>query len=246
MGFVLFFMGLAGFSPSVTRAGIMMLLYLGGFLLRREPDSLNSLGLAALVILFANPFAAADLGMLLSFSATAGILLLQKPFARVLERPAQQMPAGFLRKACKGLAGLLAVTLSAIVFTLPVSILALGQVSLIAPLANLLFVNAGGAAMLCAGLCAAFSHAWIFSFLAYPFALIGGLLSQYLLGGTALLSKLPFASVSLEPGAPALWLAGSAVLFAIVLLDRNRTKHLARLAALCCAFALLAGIFLTP
>ena len=72
MGFVLFFMGLAGFSPSVTRAGIMMLLYLGGFLLRREPDSLNSLGLAALVILFANPFAAADLGMLLSFSATAG------------------------------------------------------------------------------------------------------------------------------------------------------------------------------
>ena len=73
-----------------------------------------------------------------------------------------------------GLAGLLAVTLSAIVFTLPVSILALGQVSLIAPLANLLFVNAGGAAMLCAGLCAAFSHAWIFSFLAYPFALIGG------------------------------------------------------------------------
>ena len=243
MGFVLFFMGLAGFSPSVTRAGIMMLLYLGGFLLRREPDSLNSLGLAALVILFANPFAAADLGMLLSFSATAGILLLQKPFARVLERPAQQMPAGFLRKACKGLAGLLAVTLSAIVFTLPVSILALGQVSLIAPLANLLFVNAGGAAMLCAGLCAAFSHAWIFSFLAYPFALIGGLLSQYLLGGTALLSKLPFASVSLEPGAPALWLAGSAVLFAIVLLDRNRTKHLARLAALCCVFALLAGIF---
>ena len=243
MGFVLFFMGLAGFSPSVTRAGIMMLLYLGGFLLRREPDSLNSLGLAALVILFANPFAAADLGMLLSFSATAGILLLQKPFARVLERPAQHMPAGLLRKACKGVAELLAVTLAAIVFTLPVSILSFGQVSLIAPLANLLFVNAGGAAMLCAGLCAALSHAWIFSFLAYPFALIGGLLSQYLLGGTALLSKLPFASVSLEPGASALWLAGTVVLLAIVLLDRNRTQHLARLAALCSAFALLAGVF---
>lgn len=90
MGFVLFFMGLAGFSTSVSRAGIMMLLYLGGFLLRREPDSLNSLGFAALGILFSNPFAAADLGMLLSFSATAGILMLQKPLARVLERPADQ------------------------------------------------------------------------------------------------------------------------------------------------------------
>lgn len=243
MGFVLFFMGLAGFSPSVTRAGIMMLFYLGGFLLRREPDSLNSLGIAALVILFANPFAAADVGMLLSFSATAGILLLQKPFARVLERPAQHAPAGLLRKAYKGAAGLLAVTLAAIAFTLPVSILVFGQVSLIAPLANLLFVNAGGVAMLCAGLCAALSHAWIFSFLSYPFALAGGLLSKYLLGGTALLSKLPFASVSLEPGASALWLAGTAVLLAIVLLDRNRTQHLARLAALCSAFALLAGVF---
>ena len=33
------------------------------------------------------------------------------------------------------------------------------------------------------------------------------------------------------------------MLFAIVLLDRNRTQHLARLAALCSAFALLAGVF---
>lgn len=244
MGFVLFFMGLTGFSPSVTRAGIMMLLYLGGFLLHREPDSLNSLGFAALVILFANPFAAADLGMLLSFSATAGILLLHKPIARVLERPADQyIRIKPLCKACKGVAQLLAVTLAAIVFTLPVSILALGQISLIAPLANLLFVNAGGLAMLCAGLCAMLSHAWIFSFLAYPFALVGGLLSKYLLGGTALLSKLPFASASLEPGFPAVWLAGTAVLLVIVLLYRNRPKSLFRLAAVCSAFALLTGAF---
>lgn len=244
MGFVLFFMGLAGFSTSVSRAGIMMLLYLGGFLLRREPDSLNSLGFAALVILFSNPFAAADLGMLLSFSATAGILLLHKPIARVLERPADQyIHIKPLCKACKGVALLLAVTLSAIVFTLPVNILALGQVSLIAPLANLLFVNAGGIAMLCAGLCAVFSHAWILSFVAYPFALVGGLLSKYLLAGAALLARIPFASIALEPGFPEVWLAGTAVLLAIVLLFQNRPKGLMRLAAACSVCALLAGTF---
>lgn len=244
MGFVLLFMGLTGFSPSVTRAGIMMLLYLGGFLLRREPDSLNSLGVAALVILFANPFAAADLGMLLSFSATAGLLLLQKPIAQALERLVDRVIRWEpLRRACKGVAQLLAVTLAAILFTLPAGVLALGQVSLAAPLANLLFVNAGGVAMLCAGLCAALSHAWIFSFLSYPFALAGGLLSKYLLGGTALLAKLPFASVSLEPGFPAVWLAGTAVLFVIVLICRNRPKRLVRLAAACSVCALLAGAF---
>lgn len=244
MGFVLLFMGLTGFSTSVTRAGIMMLLYLGGFLLRREPDSLNSLGVAALVILFANPFAAADPGMLLSFSATAGILLLQKPIARALERPIERyIHSNPFCRVCKGVAQLLAVTLSAILFTLPVSVLALGQVSLIAPLANLLFVNAGGLAMLCAGLCAALSNAWIFSFSAYPFALAGGLLSKYLLGGAGLLARLPFASVSLEPGFPAVWLAGTIVLFAIVLLYKNRPKRLVRLAALCSVCALLAGVF---
>lgn len=244
MGFVLFFMGLTGFSPSVMRAGIMMLLYLGGFLLRREPDSLNSLGFAALLLLFANPFAAADLGMLLSFSATAGILLLQKPFARSLGRwPERQIRQRFFARVCKGAAQLLAVTLSATVFTLPISMLALGYVSLVAPLANLLFVNAGGLAMLCAGLCAALSKAWIFSFLAEPFALAGGLLAKYLLGGTALLARLPFAGVAVEPGFPAVWLAGTAVLLALVLLFRNRPKRLARLAALCAVCALLAGVF---
>lgn len=241
MAFTLFFMGLTGFSPSVSRAGIMVLLYLGGFLLRREPDSLNSLGFAALVILFANPFAAADVGMLLSFGATAGILLLQGPIARALERPAERLRCAPLRKACKAVAQPLAVTLSALAFTVPVSLLTFGQISLIAPLANLLFVNAGGVAMLCAGLCAAAAQVGLVSFLAYPFALAGGLLAKYLLAGSALLARIPFASVSLEPGLTQVWLAGTALLFVVVFLFRNRPRHLARLAAICSVCVLLAG-----
>ena len=57
---VLIFMALTGFTPSVTRAGVMCLVLLAGQMVRREADSLNSLGLSLLLILAANPFAVMD------------------------------------------------------------------------------------------------------------------------------------------------------------------------------------------
>lgn len=75
-GFVFFFMALTGFTPSVVRAGIMMLVVLFGGILRRQSDPLNSLGLSALLLTVPNPYAAAGIGLLMSFSATLGIILL--------------------------------------------------------------------------------------------------------------------------------------------------------------------------
>ena len=49
-GFVLLFVALTGFTPSAVRAGVMSMVMLLGLLFGREPDSLNSLGLALLVI----------------------------------------------------------------------------------------------------------------------------------------------------------------------------------------------------
>ena len=50
IAFTLFFMGLTGFSPSVCRAGIMLLVILVGNLFRRKADAINSLGFAALIL----------------------------------------------------------------------------------------------------------------------------------------------------------------------------------------------------
>lgn len=74
---VFLFMAVTGFSQSVTRAGIMNILYFAGNLIGRRSDPYNSMGLAAIVLLIANPFAAADIGLILSFCATLGILSLQ-------------------------------------------------------------------------------------------------------------------------------------------------------------------------
>ncbi|MEG0762953.1 MAG: ComEC/Rec2 family competence protein [Oscillospiraceae bacterium] len=69
------FMLLTGITPSVVRAGIALLVLYFGILLSRIPDTLTSLGFAALILCVQNPFAAIDLGMLLSFAATLGVLL---------------------------------------------------------------------------------------------------------------------------------------------------------------------------
>ena len=58
--FVLLYMAVTGFTFSVVRAGIMMLVVLMGSTVFRRGDSINSLGIASVIILCKNPFAAAD------------------------------------------------------------------------------------------------------------------------------------------------------------------------------------------
>lgn len=74
-GGVLGFMAVTCFVPTVTRSGVMCLLYLFGIVLSRKPDALNSLGVSVLLIGLSNPYAAADVGLLLSFFATLGLIL---------------------------------------------------------------------------------------------------------------------------------------------------------------------------
>ena len=76
MVFVMIYMALTGFTSSVIRSGIMMIIYLIGKEFFYESDSLNSLGIAALFMCLPNPYASGDIGMILSFSATLGIIIL--------------------------------------------------------------------------------------------------------------------------------------------------------------------------
>lgn len=71
---VLFYMLLVGMTVSVVRAGVLVAMALFARLLDRAADPLTSLGLALLVLLGVNPYAACDMGLLLSFAATLGVL----------------------------------------------------------------------------------------------------------------------------------------------------------------------------
>lgn len=66
---------ITGLAPSVTRAAIMTSTYFMARLLQRNTSPLNSLCLAALIILLFNPASLFDVGFQLSFAAVISILI---------------------------------------------------------------------------------------------------------------------------------------------------------------------------
>lgn len=225
MGGVVFFMALTGFSTSVKRAGVMMLVYLAGGLFRREPDGINSLGFSVLLLTLFNPFAALDCGLLLSFSATLGILVFQGKSARWAGPWVEKIHHGFIRKWCYRFADSITLSLAANLFTMPVLLLTFGELSLVSLPANLLAVFPATAAMLCGGMAAALSAAGWFSFLQYPFGLVAGLLVKYVLWCVKTLANLPFATVAANQPYLLLWMGGTFLLLGVsVLLLRNLRK----------------------
>lgn len=66
---------LTGLKPPVVRATIMAVIFILSFILERESDTLNSLFLAALIILALNPMNLFDVGFQLSFISVLTIIL---------------------------------------------------------------------------------------------------------------------------------------------------------------------------
>ena len=152
MAFVLAVMALALFSGSVLRAGLMLLVYLGGFLLRRTPDSLDSLGFAAAVILLAAPTLCMGVGFILSVLSTLAILTLALPLVqpakRRLERSRAPRPVKAVLTAALTTA---AISVCVSVVTLPVQVDSFETVSLVSVLSNLLILPAVMPLLLCSG-----------------------------------------------------------------------------------------------
>lgn len=137
MGSVFVIMALAGFKVSVIRAGVMCFFYLLGKLIRQQADSLTSLGVALLVLLIPNPYAALDVGLQLSFASTASIILFAQPIASLLQRGVEHLCRRQLSILEKFI-NILSVSLAAYLMTYPILCLQFGSVSWVAPLANLL------------------------------------------------------------------------------------------------------------
>jgi len=93
---ILFYLFLSGAAPATVRSAIMILAFVAAMLLEREADLLNSLMLAAMLILACSPAALFDISFQLSFLALWGIIvltpILSAPFRRiegtVLHKPA--------------------------------------------------------------------------------------------------------------------------------------------------------------
>ncbi len=120
---------LVGHEASVARATTAAVVVIGAGALDHRTPSLNVLAVVAIGILVASPLSIFDAGFVLTFGATAGIILGASPTAGLLRR----LPARWIDPDSRWViapAALLAATLSAEAALLPVGAALFGRVSL--------------------------------------------------------------------------------------------------------------------
>lgn len=226
---VVLFMALIGFTPSVVRAGVMCLVMLSGQLFTRRADGLNSMGLALMLLLAANPYCLLDAGLQLSFGAAGGVLCLTKPIQERLYR----------LRLWKFVADGLAVTLAASLPILPLLGSLFGEVSVVSPLANLLAVAPASVALVFGWLGMLIALCPPLTFVADGILYLAGWLVRWPMLVARTLGSLSFAAVPTERMWTILYLTGGC---GLVILCLYRAKHglLRRLLAFLAAALVLA------
>jgi competence protein ComEC len=191
---------LVGAQPSVIRAALMGSVYVLSVITGRQHTASFALLLAAAGMTAVDPRVVNDVSFQLSFAATLGITTLTGPLG-------ERMSFGILRMSGRWQAigafpltrpaiEMMSVTLAAIAFTLPITAVNFGQISLAAPLANLFVVPAfllvGVTSGIAAGLdIAAPGLAELWAWIAWPPA-------EYMIAAIRLFARAPGASVTLH------------------------------------------------
>ena len=242
---LLLFMAMVGFTPSVTRAGVMQIFLVCAPLFRRERDSITSLSAVLMLLLIINPYSCASASLQLSFAATLGIILFTSPInagimdalrgAKILKRKLMKTIAAFVTST-------VSTTVGALVFTLPLMSLHFGYVSLISPVTNLLTLWAVSLAFpLGLAACAlGFIALPVGAVIAFPVSL----LARYILGAARSLAAIPFSVVYSSSAPVMFWLAYIYVMFITLPLLKARARQYIYPA--CIAIVLLCAILLIP
>ena len=136
---------LTGMSVSATRAVAMVCILQLSYLLAADNDTLTTLGLVGAGILLLDPYSVCDVGFILSFVATFGIVVLVPPMHEFLKARTEALAKPPHAKAQKQLLGVA----SAVIETLLIGVIAcfavfvpscliVGNMSLCSPLTTLL------------------------------------------------------------------------------------------------------------
>jgi len=186
---------LAGAAASILRAAFMAAAVIVARESGRRGQAKAALALTAMALLVLDPKTVSDAGFELSAVATAGLLAWASPLHGWLESHVPRHTPGWLVEA-------LSVSLAAQAATLPLVLLQFGQLSLVAPLANLLIAPLVAPAMLVTAVCFAAGSivaAGGAALVVAPVSLFGSLLIGAMVEIAHLCASLPFANVALSP-----------------------------------------------
>ena len=207
----LVFLILTGFSPSVTRALVMMSVVMLAQFLSRRADTLNSIGIALLIICIVRPYWVLGMGIWFSAASCAGIAIFAGRIANIVPSRKER---GFFANA-------IGVACSAYLFTLPLLFIMNGWIPLISPIANVLIsplvpiLMVGG--MLCAVLPSGF-------FLTDAAAALTHMCAGLLTGSARAISAMPYITISFDRFWILTFFAAFIIAVIILIVKRVRRK----------------------
>jgi competence protein ComEC len=184
---------ISGMSPSTQRAVIMVTAFLMTFLVERERDAVNTLALAAFIILIVYPPSLITISFQLSFLAVLSILYGLSHTYQALPISSESAKTGFCLQLSRKVFTFFLVSFFAIGGTLPLVMFYFNQISVIGLLANCVVVPLVGFFVIPCGLLALFIYP-ISSPIAYGCVQICIWVLDYVLRVVSFFADLPFAA----------------------------------------------------
>lgn len=157
---VFFYGFLAGMSPSTQRAVIMVAVFLLSFFIEREQELMNTLAVAAMLILIVHPPALFSISFQLSFVAVLVIIYSLSRIPNPWESEPAESKKGRLFQIKQKLFYFLAASFFAVLGTSPLGMLYFNQISLVGLWANVIIVPLIGLVVVPLGLLAV----WLYLF----------------------------------------------------------------------------------
>lgn len=215
-----FYMALAGFSTPTIRAFIMISIFLVAIMAGKNENKINTLGVAAFVILLMRPEAIFELSFQLSFLAVLGILLVNR-FYPIKLGTTRDLVTTAVKTTC-----------AATFATLPLILNSFGVLPVVSIPANLVFVPLVELLIVPLGLVS------FVVFLFWPYAAsllisINMLFTEMMIFGIRLLLEIPYSSVSVPPlGAVSLTLYAALGIAALLAAKHAKARYAALALAL--------------
>lgn len=235
------FAAVVGLSAPIVRAFVMTAVFILGQIFYRKNSSINSLGLAGIIIAVMFPYWCLSYGTWLSFLSTAGIILFSGKISRRLE--------GWLKyrkKSCgrlaKGLIGGISVTAGAYVLSFPVLVLMSGWLTVLAPIVNILIAPFSAVVIVLGVLVAVLP-------VGFPFySVICSALSfscKMITGVSGAVARLPMAVVAFDDIYKLLGFAGAVAAAVVGLVLSRRKKRVAVATAAVMVLCFFGGVTLS-
>ena len=132
---IILFVLISGASPSVVRAAIMAIIVILSLYFSRSPDIISSICITIIIILAFNPLIICDVGFILSFGGTIGIVLFQSEISKLLKEKFKNLASYNL---ISSLIDSASVTISAQIILFPFMWFYFNQISFVSILTNIL------------------------------------------------------------------------------------------------------------